>query len=294
MYTELPQHPFIDKVKTQAKDLTEYATSDGERIAILLSYFKDNFTYELWKDAVGNQTMNDFLFKKKKGHCTLFASAMLFYLRSLDIPCRMTVGYIGKLHDPQKNLYLFSTASYHAWVDVKYNGQGITVDPTPAAQRLPQLNTANNEFNISEFAALGSGSFDDLKNGKSRLIDPRKIRAVASKAAIYILPLIILTLMLCGGRKKNRVETKKAPKKKAPKKKAAETIYQLIKVQYKERDIPGETPKEFRRRLKKTKHVVDELDAFIDYYYKIEYENELADPEKETAFTEQFSKEKVS
>ena len=78
----------------------------------------------------------DFLFNKRKigGYCEFFASAMVMFCRSLNIPARMATGYHGGDYNPIAGYYIIRQKFAHAWVQVFIPGQGwVDYDPSPAS-----------------------------------------------------------------------------------------------------------------------------------------------------------------
>src|SRR5271157_3295133 len=76
---------------------TEEAVS--ARARALESHLRDSgkFGYTLEMNVIDPQLdpVEDFLVKRKKGHCEYFASALALLLRSIDIPARMVNGFKG-------------------------------------------------------------------------------------------------------------------------------------------------------------------------------------------------------
>ncbi len=75
-----------------------------------------------------------FLFIRRTGNCTYFASAMAVMLRCCGVPARIVAGYRpGEKEDGTDN-FVIRARDCHAWVDVYFPKYGwIEFDPTPAA-----------------------------------------------------------------------------------------------------------------------------------------------------------------
>ncbi len=82
----------------------------------------------------------DFLYSKKKGYCTHFASAGVLLFRSMGIPARYCEGYFvnptdeqQKEYDNKKSISIEVTDRYaHAWVEIYIKGYGwMPVEVTP-------------------------------------------------------------------------------------------------------------------------------------------------------------------
>lgn len=79
------------------------------------------FTYTLDYTSVprreGVDPVEDFVTGHRKGHCTLFASALAIMLRSQGIPARLAVGFYGGLYNETTKTYYITGGHAHAWVE---------------------------------------------------------------------------------------------------------------------------------------------------------------------------------
>jgi len=79
-----------------------------------------------------------FLFRSKRGHCELFASAAAVMLRSAGIPARVVIGFRGGAYDPVARRYTLRGTDAHAWAEAWLEGEGwVSFDPTPSAPGAP-------------------------------------------------------------------------------------------------------------------------------------------------------------
>ena len=85
--------------------------------------------------------VEDFLVKRKKGHCEYFASALALLLRSIDIPARMVNGFKGGDWNNLTQSMNVRQKHAHSWVEA-YVGRDpsgsplwITLDATPVMDR---------------------------------------------------------------------------------------------------------------------------------------------------------------
>lgn len=106
---------FTSTSKTAAKaaELTAGKTSDLDKVSAIYHFAVDNITYdyELAKTVTSGYLPNvDSVLEKKSGICFDYAALMTAMLRSQDIPCKLVVGYAGKV--------------YHAWINVYIDGVG--------------------------------------------------------------------------------------------------------------------------------------------------------------------------
>lgn len=99
----------------------------------------DEFEYTLdrrgHERGLGEDPVENFLFKSKRGHCEYFASAMTLLCQSLDMRARLVSGYYGGAYNEiGEGFYQFKEKDAHAWVEVWIPEQGwMTFDPSPSS-----------------------------------------------------------------------------------------------------------------------------------------------------------------
>ncbi len=87
--------------------LTTGLTHPLEKVAAVYDYVVEEFTYDYEKAASvksGYLPVLDEVLEKKSGICFDYAAVMTAMLRSQEVPCKLVVGYAGKV--------------YHAWISV--------------------------------------------------------------------------------------------------------------------------------------------------------------------------------
>ena len=95
-------------------------------------YLRSNYTYSL--DGVNNspEPVLQFLNDTKRGHCSLYASAMTLILRQQGIPARYCTGFY--VDGKGENTVILREKNLHAWVEVYLGQYGwVTFDPTSSA-----------------------------------------------------------------------------------------------------------------------------------------------------------------
>lgn len=110
------------------------ATTEDGRIVVdlALNYFREeNFGYTLRPPLLGEEAVDDFLFRTRSGYCEHYASAFTFLMRAAGIPARVVVGYQGGDRNPLGDYYVIRQYHAHAWSEVWLEEAGWTrVDPT--------------------------------------------------------------------------------------------------------------------------------------------------------------------
>ncbi len=103
-------------------------------LRFVLNHFnRENFYYSLTPQPLGENTVDDFLFRTRIGYCEHYASALAFTMRAAGIPARVVTGYLGGEYNPLGQYIVVRKSDAHAWTEVWLKGQGwVRVDPTAA------------------------------------------------------------------------------------------------------------------------------------------------------------------
>ncbi len=123
----------------QLKD--QYADPQALVAALLKHFNREPYFYTLRPPAVGENSIDDFLFDTRRGFCEHYAGAMAFVLRAAGVPARVVTGYQGGELNPSGNYIQVRQFDAHAWVEYWREGVGWTsVDPTfqVAPERIEQ------------------------------------------------------------------------------------------------------------------------------------------------------------
>ena len=137
-YRQLPD--LSPRVRALAERVTAGATSDADRAARIAGFLRRSYRYTL--DLPGTRAaspLEEFLFRRKKGHCEYFSTAMVVLLRSLGVAARNVSGFAGGELNRYGDFYTVRQSDAHSWVEVWL---GPThgwrpFDPTPSARELP-------------------------------------------------------------------------------------------------------------------------------------------------------------
>jgi len=120
----------ITETEQKIKELAESVTSDCdnyfEKIAVIARYFSEGeFRYSLKPGvAADGDQLRHFLFVSKRGYCSYFAFAAASMLRSLNIPCRVVVGFYLDTETEKLGFYPVLSNMAHAWVEVWFPEYG--------------------------------------------------------------------------------------------------------------------------------------------------------------------------
>lgn len=147
-----------------ARQLFEKSEYDPERyIKNVINWYRaHDFVYSLKPGVLGQNRIDEFLFKSKQGFCEHYASSFVLLMRYVGIPARVVVGYQGGQAAPDGQSWEVRQLDAHAWTEVWLNGAWQRIDPTAiiAPQRL-DLGMQN--YISNDQAVLGDTQFSALK-----------------------------------------------------------------------------------------------------------------------------------
>lgn len=109
----------------------------SERVRRLERHMTESYDYTL--DLLGRRAehpIEAFLFEDRRGHCELFASAMVLMLRSQGVAARLVTGFLGAERNPLEDYFIVRNSNAHAWVEAYLPEHGwLVFEPTPPAGR---------------------------------------------------------------------------------------------------------------------------------------------------------------
>lgn len=208
-YIKLPDS-IPDRVRSLASEITSKPKNDYDKVKAIESYLSQNYKYTLKPGSVpqGSDFVDYFLFDKKVGYCTYFASAMTILTRSVGLPARYVEGYVLPNSPTYGTTYQVTNNRAHAWVEVYFKGLGwIPFEPTAAfSQSLSQETVANpinnpveNRENQPERSESSSSTNNNLREEKeeetqtvNKNSDPKNLGWKVGSAIFLILALWIV------------------------------------------------------------------------------------------------------
>lgn len=120
-----------------AYQITKGMNDDLKKVLKIRKYLQDNYTYSLnVSDTPKNEEfVDDFLFKKRKGYCVYFATAMAMLSRMSGVPSRYVEGYRMNSEKNSSGLYVVRDSDAHAWTEVYLRDVGawVQVDSVPGS-----------------------------------------------------------------------------------------------------------------------------------------------------------------
>jgi transglutaminase-like putative cysteine protease len=99
----------------------------------VLQLYNRAFVYTLEPPALGEHSVDEFLWDTQRGFCEHFAGSFAFFMRAAGYPARVVVGYLGGEVHPSERFVTVRQYDAHAWAEVWVEGRGwVRVDPTAA------------------------------------------------------------------------------------------------------------------------------------------------------------------
>lgn len=136
VYSEVPTSVDLARLESLAREITQGADGQYESVVAIQNYLRDAsvFTYDTSvAPADGGDAVSTFL-DDKRGYCVQFATTMVMLSRSIGIPARLAVGFLGG-HLTNEGSWAVRGGDAHAWPEIYFEGQGwVRFEPTPAVQ----------------------------------------------------------------------------------------------------------------------------------------------------------------
>jgi transglutaminase-like putative cysteine protease len=109
--------------------------SPARAVITTRAYFAREFRYSSWgrERRPPAEALEDFLLRRRAGHCEYFATASTLLLRAAGIPARYAVGYSVHEWSRLEDAYVARDRHAHSWTLAWVEGLWMDVDTTPPA-----------------------------------------------------------------------------------------------------------------------------------------------------------------
>ncbi len=133
----------------------QHGSSEAISAEILRTFRVQPYHYSLKPPLLGADSIDDFLYRSRRGFCGHYASATAFVLRAAGVPARLVSGYQGGEWNPQGNYLAVYQFDAHAWVEyVDSHGNWQRLDPTAAVAPERVEDGAINAVDLAELPAI--------------------------------------------------------------------------------------------------------------------------------------------
>jgi transglutaminase-like putative cysteine protease len=126
--------PALDpRIFRLADSLTAGKTARIDQVRAVEGWLKREFTYTLdLPSSSADASLESFLFRRRRGHCEYFSTAMAVLLRAKGIPTRNVNGFLGGEWNAGAGYLAVTGDRAHSWVEVWFPEWGwVPFDPTP-------------------------------------------------------------------------------------------------------------------------------------------------------------------
>jgi transglutaminase-like putative cysteine protease len=140
LYLELPES-VPERVQALAREVVSDSETPYEQVIRLEQYLRGfPYTVDIESPPPDRDVADYFLFDLGEGYCDYYATAFVVMARSVGIPSRLAVGYVGGYTDPEDDSIVLVEANGHSWPEVFFNQWGwIAFEPTGARLELEYL-----------------------------------------------------------------------------------------------------------------------------------------------------------
>lgn len=283
------------RVKELALSITRNEQNNYDKVKAIEQYLAKNYKYNLMPGDVPDDVdfVDYFLFERKEGYCTYFATAMAILTRCVGIPSRYVEGYLLPTAVGKDKMYEVTNERAHAWVEVYFEGIGwIQFEPTASfshnlyqatASSAPQLQTPTPTLSsitpTSSFNPKATDNQQDQnKTTKKKIIIDKRILAIIAIVAATTLLIALIVFLNIFRRKRRISDIAKLPSR--------EAVFELYKYYLKlmslqNADIKeGETPLDHARRLDGIgKFYPYKMEAVTEIFIKARYSRDEITPE---------------
>jgi transglutaminase-like putative cysteine protease len=126
------RYPITPEVAAMARSIVGNETRPDRRAKLVEQYLLDNFRYiPNTASAMAPNSVEEFLLRRRVGHCEYFAAGMVVLMTALDTPARIAGGYYGGRLNPITGYYSMRREDAHAWTEVWDGTRWMTFDATP-------------------------------------------------------------------------------------------------------------------------------------------------------------------
>lgn len=262
-YLQLPEE-LPERVRELSWELTRDKKSDYDKVTALQEYLKSiPYKTDIVKASSDKDAVDAFLFERREGYCTYFASALAVMSRCVGIPSRYVEGVSIKGNQEAGSTIKVKATATHAWTEVYLEGYGWTLmeatsryDEGTAINRL-KWETKPMEVSVNGMEKPQTNDTDPIKAEEA----PETIMENSEvKYILFALVLLILTSGLVLGNFYLQKWLKKQEYKKAG-----------------GRDKVLLTMQSIFRYLKYLNYAMHEGETLSNFRIRIEKENDLQD-----------------
>src|SRR5204862_8002038 len=189
-----------------AADLGLAGRPPAERLAAVAAFFRTRFRYSTYADRpLGQSPLEDFLLRRRSGHCEYFATGTVLLLRAAGVPARYATGYSVQEWSRPAQRSVLRARHAHSWALAWVEGAWRDLDTTPPVWAEEEAAVASPFGSLSDFASWVVFRISRWRYGESEL-------GVRRYLVWLLVPLVlVLAWRLYGRRRIGRETTDAAP-----------------------------------------------------------------------------------
>jgi transglutaminase-like putative cysteine protease len=179
------------RLEALAKRWTAGAQGDAAKLGAIERRLRSDYGYSRsFRRQIGIDPVLEFLFRRKRGHCEYFASALALLGRAAGVPTRVVMGYRVSEKSPF-GYYVVRERNAHSWVEAWLPGEGwSTRDATPLDAQ------PNNREQVAGYLA---SSLDALGVAYDEATEWLSARSLAETSAAWLLGCVVLAVIVARG-----------------------------------------------------------------------------------------------
>lgn len=131
----LTGYPISAEIETMARAIVGNEQDVRRQAARIESYLSTNYRYIPNPGSLGVMAVDEFLLRRREGHCEYFAAGMAVLLNAVGVPARIAGGFYGGRLNPITGYFTVRREDAHAWTEVWDGTRWLTYDATPPALR---------------------------------------------------------------------------------------------------------------------------------------------------------------
>ena len=129
-YLQIPSSGNPETVEFVSENINTSMTTQEKIDKLKATFSYGDFRYTLSPPLMQSAPIDEFLFEKKAGFCSHYASALTYMLRLAEVPARIVTGYQGG-EVQSGNVISVHQFDAHAWVEAWEDDKGwMRIDPT--------------------------------------------------------------------------------------------------------------------------------------------------------------------
>ena len=206
-----------------AAELDLSSKPPAARLEAVAAFFRNKFRYSTYADQpLGRAPLEDFLFRRRSGHCEYFATATVLLLRAADVPARYAIGYSVQEWSRLERRYVVRARHAHSWALAWVDGAWRDLDTTPPVWVDAEASVASAFEPVSDFWSWAVFLVSRWRYGEGE-------DGVGRYLVWLLVPLVLaLAWRLYGRRRIGRVRTAVAGHEPAPLHPGADSEFYLI------------------------------------------------------------------